>query len=224
MKKQTKFTILAIVLIAIFCIALTPVTFQNDTYYTIKVGEHIAQNGIDGQDPFSWHEDLAYTYPHWGYDLITYFIYQAFGYTGIYLATCLLSIVLGVSIYFVNTKLTKNQLFSFFITIGVMYVLRGYIAARAQLVTFIIYFIEKFLETKQKRYAVGLILIPLAIANLHVAVFPFYFILYLPYIAEYLLAIMAEVVLYRKRDLFLIMHVFVSVYMIMGTDKATRGY
>ena len=209
MKKQTKFTILAIVLIAIFCIALTPVTFQNDTYYTIKVGEHIAQNGIDGQDPFSWHEDLAYTYPHWGYDLITYFIYQAFGYTGIYLATCLLSIVLGVSIYFVNTKLTKNQLFSFFITIGVMYVLRGYIAARAQLVTFIlftftIYFIEKFLETKQKRYAVGLMLIPLAIANLHVAVFPFYFILYLPYIAEYLLAIMAEVVLYRKTDLFLI--------------------
>ena len=90
-----------------------------------------------------------------------------------------------------------------------MYVLRGYIAARAQLVTFIlftftIYFIEKFLATKQKRYAVGLILIPLAIANLHVAVFPFYFVLYLPYVAEYLLAIMAEVVLYRKTDLFLI--------------------
>ena len=37
-----KFTILAIILIAIFCIALTPVTFQNDTYYTIKIGEHIS--------------------------------------------------------------------------------------------------------------------------------------------------------------------------------------
>lgn len=209
MKKETKFTILAIVLIAIFCIALTPVTFQNDTYYTIKVGEHIAQNGIDGQDPFSWHEDLAYTYPHWGYDLITYFVYQAFGFTGIYIATCLLSIVLGVSLYFVNAKLTKNQLFSFFITIGAMYVLKGYIAARAQLVTFIlftftIYFIEKFLETKKKRYGVGLILIPLAIANLHVAVFPFYFVLYLPYIAEYVIAWMGEMVLYRKMDAFLI--------------------
>lgn len=209
MKKETKFTILAIVLIAIFCIALTPVTLQNDTYYTIKVGEHIAQNGIDGQDPFSWHEDLAYTYPHWGYDLITYFVYQAFGFTGIYIATCLLSIVLGVSLYFVNAKLTKNQLFSFFITIGAMYVLRGYIAARAQLVTFIlftitIYLIEKFLETKKKRYGVGLILIPLAIANLHVAVFPFYFILYLPYIAEYVIAWMGEMVLYRKMDAFLI--------------------
>ena len=37
-KNSTKFTILAIVLIAIFCIAITPVTLQNDTFYTIKIG------------------------------------------------------------------------------------------------------------------------------------------------------------------------------------------
>lgn len=206
---SVKFTILAVILITIFCVALTPVTLQNDTYYTIKVGEHIAQTGIDGQDPFSWHEDLAYTYPHWGYDLITYFIYQAFGFTGIYITTCLLSITLGLSIYFVNKKLAKNQLFSFIITIGVMYMIRGYIAARAQLVTFIlfiltIYFIEKFIETKKKRYATGLIIIPIAIANLHVAVFPFYFVLYLPYIAEYIIAVFAETIIYRKVKTFLI--------------------
>lgn len=202
-----KFTIIAMILIAVFSIAITPVTFQNDTYYTIKVGEHIAQYGVDGQDPFSWHEDLAYTYPHWGYDLITYFIYQAFGFTGIYLTTCILSVILGISIYLVNTKLAKNQLFSFFITIGAMYVLRGYIAARAQLVTFIffvltIYFIERFLETKRKRYGIGLIFIPIALANLHVAVFPFYFVLYLPYIGEYLLTWLGETVIYRKREIF----------------------
>ena len=206
---SVKFTIMAIVLIAIFCIAITPVTLQNDTYYTIKVGEHIAQNGIDMQDPFSWHEDLAYTYPHWGYDLITYFIYQAFGLTGIYVTTCILSVILGLSIYLVNTKLAKNQLFSFLITIGAMYVIREYVAARAQLVTFIlfiltIYLIEKFIETKKKRYVLGLVLIPLAIANLHVAVFPFYFVLYLPYIAEYLLALLGETIIYRKVEEFLL--------------------
>ena len=200
---SVKFTILAVILISIFCIALTPVTFQNDTYYTIKVGEHIAQNGIDMQDPFSWHEDLGYTYPHWLYDLITYFIYCTFGFTGIYIATCMLSIILGLSIYFVNTKLAKNQLFSFLITLGVMYIIRGYIAARAQLVTFIlfiltIYLIEQFLETKKKRYATGLIIIPVIIANIHVAVFPFYFVLYLPYIGEYLVALLAETIIYRK--------------------------
>lgn len=204
---NVKFTILAVILIAIFCIAITPISLQNDTFYTIKIGEHITQNGIDMQDPFSWHEDLAYTYPHWLYDVITYFIYNAFGMTGIYITTCILSAVLGITIYFTNTKLAKNKVFSFFITIGVMYLIKDYIAARAQLVTFIlfvltIFFIEKFLETKKKRYAVGLIIIPILIANLHLAVFPFYFILYLPYIGEYLLAILAETIIYKKMRIF----------------------
>lgn len=200
---SVKFTILAIVSIAIICVALSPVTLQNDTYYTIKVGEHIAKYGVDMQDPFSWHEDLGYTYPHWGYDLITYLIYNTFGMTGIYVTTCILAVILGITIYLVNSKLTKNQVLSFILTIGVMYVIRGYIAARAQLVTFIlfaltIYFIEKFLETKKKRYGVGLIIIPILIANLHIAVFPFYFILYLPYIGEYIIAALGELVIYRK--------------------------
>ena len=208
-KAGTKFTIMAVILIAIFCFALTPVTLQNDTYYTIKIGEHIVNNGIDMQDPFSWHENLPYTYPHWLYDLITYLIYNLFGMTGIYITTCLLSITLGLSVYAVNRKLCKNQLFSFLITIGVMYLIRGYIAARAQLVTFIlfiwtIYFIEKFLETKKKRYAVGLILIPILIANMHAAVFPFYFVLYLPYIAEYIIACISERIIYRKGEVNLI--------------------
>ena len=208
-KASTKFTIMAVILIAIFCFALTPVTLQNDTYYTIKIGEHIVNNGIDMQDPFSWHENLPYTYPHWLYDLITYLIYNLFGMTGIYVTTCILSITLGLSVYAVNRKLCKNQLFSFLITIGVMYLIRGYIAARAQLVTFIlfiwtIYFIEKFLETKKKRYAVGLILIPILIANMHSAVFPFYFVLYLPYIAEYIIACISERIIYRKGEVNLI--------------------
>lgn len=201
-----KFTILAIVLIAIFCVALTPVTLQNDTYYTIKIGEHITQNGVDMKDPFSWHEDLEYTYPHWLYDLTTYLIYNTFGMTGIYITTCILSVILGITVYLVNKKLVKNNLLSFIITIGVMYLIRGYIAARAQLVTFIlfiltIFFIEKFLENRKKRYAVGLIIIPILIANLHCTVFPFYFILYLPYIAEYIIASFAEKIVYRKTSI-----------------------
>lgn len=203
--KGVIFTVVAIILVAIFSVALTPVTLQNDTFYTIKIGEHIAQEGIDMKDPFSWHEDLAYTYPHWLYDLLTYEIYQFFGFDGIYIVTCILSAILGISIYLTNIKLAKNKLISFILTIGTMYLIRGYIAARAQLVTFIlfvltIYFIEKFLETKKKRYVVGLIIIPILIANLHVAVWPFYFVLYLPYIAEYLIALEGEWIIYRKYE------------------------
>lgn len=204
---QVKFMILAIILIAIFSLALTPVTFQNDTYYTIKIGELIQNNGIDMQDHFSWHQGLPYEYPHWLYDLITYWIYAIFDFNGIFITTAILSCVLGISIYLVDYKLTKNNVISFFVTIGVMYLLKSYITARAQLVTFIlfiwtIYFIEKFIETKKIKYGIGLILISLAIANLHVAVWPFFFVLFLPYIAEYFISILSDVVLYHKFKVF----------------------
>lgn len=196
-KNSIRFTIMAVVLIAIFCFAISPVTLQNDTFYTIKIGEHILQNGIDMKDPFSWHENLQYTYPHWLYDVVIYLVYSIGGQVGIYISTIVLSITLGLTMYLVNIKLTKNKLTSFVLTIGAMYLLRNYIAARAQLATFIlfiltVYFIEMFLETKKKRYVVGLIIIPIIIANVHLAVFPFYFVLYLPYIAEYMIYILSH--------------------------------
>ena len=197
------FELIVLILIATFCIAITPVTLQNDTYYTIKIGEQITKTGIDMQDHFSWHQNLAYTYPHWLYDLLTYFIYAAFGMTGIYVATCLLSAVLGISLYVVNKKIVNNKSISFVLTVLVIYGLRDYIAARAQLVTFIlfvwiIYCIEMFLQTKKVRYAGGIVAISILIANLHVAVWPFMFVLFLPYIGEYIIAIAAEIAIYRK--------------------------
>ena len=110
---NVNFTIVAIILIAIFCVCVTPVTFQNDTYYTIKIGELIKNNGIDMMDHFSWHENLSYTYPHWLYDFCTYLIYSIGGFKGVYIITCVLSAILGISIFLVNSKLTKSKSISF---------------------------------------------------------------------------------------------------------------
>ena len=200
---KTKFNLIAIVCIIIFCFAITPITLQNDTFYTIKIGEHILNNGINmEQDPFSMHE-IPYTYPHWLYDVGIYLIYSVGGMAGIYISTVILACILGITVYITNKEITKNELVSFILTLGVMYVLTGFIAARAQLVTFIlfalsIYFIEKFLETKKKRYWVALIIIPIIIANVHLAVWPFYFIIFMPYIAEYLIYLIADLHLFYK--------------------------
>lgn len=197
-KAKRKFNLLAIICIIIVGIAITPVSFQNDTFYTVKIGEHIIENGgIDMQDPFSWVGDLKYTYPHWLYDVGTYLIYHLTGWTGVYVSTIILACFLGILLYFVNVKISKNNLISFALTIGAMFLLKPYIAARAQLFTFIlfaltIYWIEKFLEKRKIGYAIGLIAIPILIANLHLAVWPFYFILYIPYIAEYLICALVD--------------------------------
>ena len=92
-----------------------------------------------------------------------------------------------------------------------MYLIKGYITARAQLVTFIlfillVYNIEKFLESKKIRHVVALLIIHILIANLHVAVWPFTFVLYLPYIAEYILALLLDMFIYKKNTILFLKH------------------
>ena len=209
MKKIKRIDVIAIVSIIIFAFSITPITFQNDTYYTIAIGKHILENGIDMQDPFSWHENLPYTYPHWAYDTGTYIIYNLGentgigGFTAVYIATVVLSVILGIVIYLVNSKLSKNNIISFLVTLGVLYLLKNYIAARAQLVTFILFaltilFIENYIKTNKRIFLFGLLAISTFIANIHVAVWPFYFVLFLPYIAEYIMASIIESDLFYK--------------------------
>ena len=203
-QKNIKFNILAVVCIIIMAFAITPREFQNDTFYTIKIGEHIMQNGIDMQDPFSWHENLPYTYPHWAYDVATYLIYNyCGGFFALYITTFILTTIMGILLYYIIKRLSKNGVISFIVTLAVMFFMKSFIAARAQLVTFIlfeltIYFIEKFIETKKIRYGVGLIIIPILIANVHCAVWPFYFVLFLPYLAEYFVACYLDSYIFSK--------------------------
>lgn len=194
MKEKRKFNIIAVILIILFAISISPKTLQNDTFYTIKIGELIVKNkNIDMLEHFSWHSNLKYTYPHWLYDVIIYLIYNIGGMFGIYISTCIFAAILGIVFFSVNVKINKNQILSFFMTILGLYMLKSFIAARAQLVTYIlfilqIYSMEKLLETGKKRYGIYLIIDSLLVANLHVAVWTFSFVLYLPYMAEYFIA------------------------------------
>ena len=124
------------------------------------------------------------------YDVITSYIYDyCGGFAGLYIATIALAIFLGIALYYTNKKITKNQIISFLVSMFQLYFMENYTAARAQSITFPLFvltilLIEKLLETGKIRYMLGLIIIPILIANLHSAVFPFYFILFLPYLGE----------------------------------------
>ena len=207
--KKLILEIIILILIILYAVSLSPRRLQNDTYYTIAIGKLITENGIDMQEHFTWHQGLPYTYPHWLYDLLIYSIFSIGSFKGIYISTCILSAILGISIYKVNYKLTGNKIISFLVTIGSLYLMKGYIAARAQLITFIlfiltVYNIERFLETKKLRNALALIIIPILIANLHAAVWPFTFVLYLPYIAEYLISVIADFIIYKKMQVWIL--------------------
>ena len=199
-KKQTKvvFDILAIICLIIMAISITPKVFQNDTFYTIKIGQSIRTNGIDYKDHYSWHNNLKYMYPHWLYDVVTSIVYDyCGGFQGLYIATIVLAAILGILLYYTNKKIMNNQFMSFITSMIQLYFMSDYTATRAQSVTFPLFvltilMIEKLLVTGKKRYMISLIIIPILIANIHSAVFPFYFILFLPYIGENIVKSMIE--------------------------------
>ena len=218
------FNIIAGICIILYCCAMAPKILQNDTFYTVTIGEYIFNNGVSNltEDMYSWHE-LPYTYPHWLYDLGMFLIYNSFGQRGIYASTMILSSILGLSVFALCKKKSKNNIVSAVITIGVIYLIKDFIAARAQMVTFILFAwevlaIEAFLKSGKKRYALYLILIPLAITNLHCAVFPFYFVLFLPYIAEYLLICIADMHIDMK-----LVNLFFKVRLKITNDEETKN-
>ena len=102
------FDFLTLICIIIISIAVVSKALQNDTFYNIKCGEYIFKHGVFGieKDPFNWH-GLSYTWPHWLYDLFSYFIYMInpnnFGVV-FYIATIVTTIVLGICLYITNLK------------------------------------------------------------------------------------------------------------------------
>ena len=190
--KNKKVIIMSFIIIVILCIVFSPITFQNDTFYTIKIGKLILDNGIDMLDHFSYH-NLTYTYPHWLYDVMIYLIYSIKGYLSLYISNIIFFILLISLIFYFNYKNNNSKFISIIFTILSILLLSSYVATRAQLVSYIIFiveyiFITNYLKNSQKRYLIGLVILSCLLCNMHVAVWPFYFIIYLPFIVEYIIA------------------------------------
>lgn len=188
-----KFIICFLILISIFAISLISKFLQNDTFYTIKIGKDILKYGVDMIDHYSFHETLPYTYPHWLYDVIIYLIYNIGGFTGIYISNMIFFILLIIIVFKTDIRISNSYTISAFATFICALAIAGFVTARAQLVSFLLFalevcFIEMFLKSGKKKYLGGLLLISLLICNMHVAVWPFYFILYLPSLVEYLVS------------------------------------
>ena len=191
MKKSSKilFYILVVVTFLVITIILARKSLQNDTFYTIKVGESIVKNGVDMKDHFSWIPDLVYTYPHWLYDVCIYGLYSLGGFNLLYISTITLGFTLLLLMFLLSSKITKNMPVAYLFTIAFSLCLHGFFAVRAQMVSYILlllilYSIEMLRESKKKRYYVYIFISSLLIANMHLAVYPFIFALFLPFIVQ----------------------------------------
>ncbi len=196
-KKKTIAIFISITLLIFLCFLLTNKFMENDIFYTIKIGESIEKFGIDFKDHFSWISGLSYTYPHWLFDYFIYQIYQIGNFEGIYYFAVIMFSITIVLIFILNLTKKKKVTTSLITAMITMILLSYFSSSRAQIVTYIvflleIYFIDTYLKAKNKYSLIGLFILPIIIANTHIAVFYFYFILFIPYIVEYIIAVVIE--------------------------------
>lgn len=108
-----KRNILIILLIILFVVSIVPKTFQNDTFYTVTIGEDILRYGFDGIDHYSWHDNLSYTSPHWLFDVINYTIFNSYGFEGLYVGVCILAVATILILYWILKKNNVNKVTAF---------------------------------------------------------------------------------------------------------------
>ena len=203
MKKNKYFDIVAILSIIFICIGFTSIQVTNDTFYTIKIGDLIIDKGIDMIDHFSWISNLPYTYPHWSYDIFINILYRLGQFKALYISNIFFYCTIGILIYFATKKRSENYLFAFILTIVTLGFLMPFVQTRAQLVSFLIFIIEKenidkFLENPRPKYALNIILLSLLLVNIHLATWIFFFVLFLPSIASHYLTLLIKK--RQKRD------------------------
>ena len=90
---------------------------QNDTFFTIATGEHILQEGYDNVDHLTWHENLGFYKLRWAFDVAIAFIYNTFGFAGIYAFVVIIASLTGLSLFNILLKQKNNIVLSFIATV-----------------------------------------------------------------------------------------------------------
>jgi len=207
--KNKKIIPFAIFLIILLSILIIPKEFQNDTFYLIKVGESIMEHGLDFKDHFSFH-NLDYLYPHWLFSLIVYLVYNISSFTGLHILTIVFTVILGVSLYFVNIKNSKSNIISICMVLLTLVFLFGFLTLRSQILSYTIfileyYFLNKLLKTNNNKYIIYIFLLSILLVNVHVAVYPFYLIMFLPILAEFIIKKILKKETYKIRKILIAM-------------------
>ena len=190
MKNKKLYIVCSMLLIVIILMTVTK-EMQNDTFFTIATGEHILQEGYDNVDHLTWHENLGFYKLRWAFDVAIAFIYNTFGFAGIYAFVVIIASLTGLSLFNILLKQKNNIVLSFIATVISMLLMTSNwsFTARGQIISYLlllleIYFIEKMISTKQKRYYIIFLVISALIVNFHASVWYMTIILVLPYLAE----------------------------------------
>ncbi len=190
--KNKKTYFLCIICLVLFTIGIVHKELENDTYFTIATGNYIVNNGINEDEPFTYHKNLKFTKIRWAFDIVVSQIYNISGFKGLYVFLLIVAIIIAITLFTLLIKSGNNKIVAMFIVVFAMFFSKEYLKCRAQIISYLLFIIElyciqKLLKTNEKKYSISLIAISYLILSFHSSVWLVYFLLYIPYLVEYIL-------------------------------------
>lgn len=161
-------------------------TIDNDTYWIIKTGEYITNNGIPVKDFLTMHTNMDLVCQQWLSSVIFYKLYDVFGFTGLIVLKDIMFIVVGILMYKLSYMISKNRFACSIAVLLFSYVAVSYFVTRPQIFTYSIVLIEIICLESYVKNGKIISLLPLPIlsileVNLHASMWTMLFILMLPY-------------------------------------------
>jgi hypothetical protein len=166
--------------------------FQNDTYWLINTGKYILNNGLPSTEPFTIHQGLHFMAQQWLTTIVFHVGYQKAGVAGVHLIVIGICSILLFVIYRLAFHLSAGKkMVAAYVTVFIGIFIGPFIVPRPQIFSLLLFvleisILEYHVRSKKKPLAVtgALALLSVALINFHAAMWPVFFVLFIPYIID----------------------------------------
>ena len=193
----------------IFCLLLTT-QFDNDLWYLLSEGRYIVQNGIYNIDPLSMHEGLSVVVQNWASASLLWILYSCLGQFGILSFILITNFFICLLIYKICSLISeKNYLLSLIIMFCAdVTLLSHFVVSRPQMISFIIllgviYVLELYIKTEKSKYLIWLPILSFLEVNLHASLWWMIFLFTLPYVIDSFKSSLLKTQGFKKKPLFI---------------------
>ena len=159
---------------------------DNDTYWIIKTGEYICNNGIPTKDFLTMHKTMDLVVQQWAADVIFYKLYSLMGFIGPMLLVLVMYSVFLVLMKNHCLQISNKPIMANIATFVAAISMTQFFVTRPQIFTYSIIIIEllcleRFVKDGKYRHLAVLPVLSVLEVNLHASMWTMLFIILLPY-------------------------------------------
>lgn len=181
--------------IMMFFIMIIPCFFMrmeldNDAYWIINSGRYVLENGIPHIEPFTLHEGLHFVMQQWLTAVSFAAIYDLAGTVGLLLFVFILFVLTVFAVYQLCLLISNgNQLVSYMVAVADTLILFIFMTTRPYPISLLLFLLEiilleRWVRNKKNMELLLLPMLSLLLINFHGAMWPFLFVIALPYVID----------------------------------------